>query len=97
MLFEFTEVERDRFEDLLYELRHVGYTADVFYDEKTAEVKAFQDFETGRVTVGVVFSRYGTQKLQVLGRVAMPSGEELEFIRIAPLVTCIKSCVRKLR
>lgn len=97
MMFEFTEVERSNFEDLLYELRHAGYVTEAFYSRQGAEVKAsLTNSEGGSTAVQVDFGRYG-RKLMVRGRVMTPSGEELEFIRLAPMMTYIKSSVRKQR
>ena len=94
MMFEFTEVERSNFEDLLYELRHAGYVTEAFYSPDGAEVKASHTGPGGSTAVLVDFSRYG-RKLMVRGRVQTPSGEDLEYIRLAPLMTYIRSSVRK--
>lgn len=95
MMFEFTDVERPQFEELLYELRHAGFFTEAFYTRQGAEVRgSITDDDGGHTAVAVDFSHYG-RKLMVRATISKPSGEELNLVRLAPVITYIKSSVRK--
>lgn len=87
MFFEFTAVERRRFEDLLYWLRRAGFAVTVQYSLEECTVDAHK----GTTAVQAAFRRYGTTKLQVAGQIAQPGGKVVEIIRIQPMISFAKT------
>lgn len=90
MMFQLTDVERGRFEDLLYELRYAGYAVDVHYSREDCTVDAVQDFDGKRTTVSVRFTRPGGTRLYVDGRIVAPGGQVTEVTRVSPVITHVR-------
>lgn len=87
MFFEFTSVERRKFEDLLYWLRRAGFAVSVQYSLKDCSVDAHK----GTTAVQATFQRYGTTKLQVAGQIAQQDGKVVDVIRIQPMISFAKA------
>lgn len=86
MFFEFTSVERRKFEDLLYWLRRAGYAVTVQYSLTDCAIDAHR----GTSAIQATFQRYGTTKLQVAGQISQ-SGKVVDVIRIQPLISHAKA------
>lgn len=90
MMFQLTDAERGRFEDLLYELRYAGYAVDVHYSREDCTVDAVQDLAGKVTTVNVRFTRPSGTRLYVDGRIKAPSGQVTEVTRITPIITHVR-------
>lgn len=86
MMFQLTDVERGRFEDLLYELRYAGYAVDVHYSMDDATVDAVK----GTTTIHVQFTRPSRAALYVDGTIRQPGADTIQVTRITPVITYVR-------
>lgn len=93
MMFEFTNLERGRLEELLYWLRRCGYAVDLHYSREDAVVTANRQVTGGASAVQVAFRRYG-QKLQVAATIHTPEGGDLHMTRVEPVITYVRASLR---
>lgn len=87
MLFQLTPSERDRFDDLLYELRHAGYKAEVYFTVDDATIEATK----GKERVDVRFTRPSRGgHWHVAGTIAVPGKKPVQVDRVVPIITHVQ-------